>query len=61
MFTTDVAIPLGVRLDYVIQGASANDEAVTLNLGQPNFMTKEFPAKRYLRNQGFPGLLRNAS
>jgi hypothetical protein len=50
---------VGVRIDLVVQGAVATHEAVTLNLAQPNYMDRPYPPRRFLRNEGFPGIPRN--
>lgn len=46
------------RIRYFINNASADMQAVTLNLGQRNVFARPYPARSYIRNQGFPGILR---
>lgn len=50
-----------LRGRFRIQGATATHETVTISSGHPNFFAKPFPARRYVRKDGFPGIVRNAS
>jgi hypothetical protein len=52
-------LPVGLDLDYRIQGAAATFTTITLNLGQPNFFGRQYPAKRFVRDAGYPGIPRN--
>lgn len=55
------AIPIALRMRFAILAASAKQDAITLTLGQPSFWSRQFPGRRYIRDAGFPGILRNVS
>lgn len=55
------ALPINLRVRFQILSASANWEAVTLRLGQPNFFNRQYPAERFIRDAGYPGIRRNLS
>lgn len=58
-----VADPDGTPIDfeqfYRMEGASATFNAVTVNLSAPNYLDRPFPGRKYIRDQGYPGILRN--
>ena len=47
-----------VRMEYDMQGPTANHQSVTLSLRQPNFFGVPFPPRRFLRDDGWPGILK---
>lgn len=53
------ALPAVLRLDFSILGATATRSTVTLSLGQANFLSRQYPGRRFIRAQGFPGIIRN--
>ena len=54
-------VDIPIRLQYSITGAAANHDSVTLSLAQPNYLERPFPGSRYIRDQGFPGIVRNVA
>lgn len=55
------AVDYGFEIRYSILGAAATRKAATLSLGQDNFYSRQFPHRRFIRDEGFPGIQRNAS
>jgi hypothetical protein len=53
------AIEIPRRWRYYINGVTATHQSITLHLGQRNALTRPYPAKRYLRDEGFPSILRS--
>lgn len=48
-----------LRLDAFAQNATATDQAVTIQLGQPDWFSRKYPGVRWIRSEKFPGIPRN--
>lgn len=48
-----------LRIDANIELATANDDAVTLTLGQPPLFDRPYPSRRWIRGTVYPGIPRN--
>lgn len=51
-----IIVPYNVR--SYINAVSADFESVSLNLGQRNAFGRPFPPQSYIRDKGYPGILR---
>ena len=45
-----------LRLDAFAQHATATGEAVTIQLGQPDWFTRKYPGIRWIRSEKYPGI-----
>lgn len=57
-YLPDLALDV-LRLDAFAQNATATEEAVTIQLGQPDWFSRKYPGLRWIRDERFPGIPRN--
>ena len=48
-----------LRLDAYAQSATATEDTVTIQLGQPDWFSRKYPGIRWIRDERFPGIPRN--
>lgn len=54
----DLTIETGFQLDYEMQAVVAKGDAVSISLGHPNYLDRQFPGERYIRGEKFPAIPR---
>lgn len=61
VFVPLLTTQLGLSAVTRIQSATATHEAVTLNLGRPNWAARPYPVSKFIAAERFPGIPRNAN